>query len=537
MRSKFINSGFLEWMEKAVSKTAEWVEVPLADKIRKERSELNVLIGAIGHANTTQQNRNDLIKELQKTYPDFLGNLDAEKVTNEELRDRLTEVNEQYENKILLAIKDDKLKDNYNERTDLQLEELDLLQEIHAKELEIAELEGKQSEFAPASSEWMSFSGQLTNAAISLDSYNKKLESNRDRVVELREEEEKLNEAIAKMTSNIVGNKTPEPKKKKVGGTGGGSNTYGLSDYEEDEEDAMGVDDWMVSDKWDTYGAEELAARKASEQEWTEFLKREIEKRSQAAIKALEIEKEISDAREDLKLIQVAAIGQLASSLAGMFEQGSAAQIAMIAIEKASAIAQIWINLAKEKSAINFQAALMGPLGVPWRAAMTAKAIVGAKVNTGLVLAQTVASTVSSKKREKTQAYAQGKYPGVQTGTYGNRPHYALFNEVPGYPEMVVDGKTFKTMQMDYPGLIQAIYNVRDGKQPSGYAQGKYPEEANPTQPYTDPGLKTLIAENIETMKALQLNGIKAYVNKYGTNGLDEAISDIAEFKSKVYKK
>lgn len=166
--------------------------------------------------------------------------------------------------------------------------------------------------------------------------------------------------------------------------------------------------------------AQRLAEKKASEAEWTAFLKGEIDKRMDAEAKALEIEREIADARMQLKEIQVQAIGDLASTLAGMFEQGSAAQIAMIAVEKAIAIAQIWMNLAKEKSAINLAAANIAAMPIPgarvasiaYASAMTAKALAQAKINTGLIVAQTVASSVSSGKREKTPGYATGGFTG-----------------------------------------------------------------------------------------------------------------------------
>ncbi|NQU54152.1 MAG: phage tail tape measure protein, partial [Bacteroidetes bacterium] len=138
MHSKFINSNFLGWLEKVVGKTAEWTEVKLFETLQKEQSELNLLVASVTNVNNTQETRNTLIDELQRKYPDFLSNLDAEKLTNEELRDRLKEVNDEYEDKILLSIKEDALKANYKERMDLKLQELDAIKKI-AKYEEIAQ--------------------------------------------------------------------------------------------------------------------------------------------------------------------------------------------------------------------------------------------------------------------------------------------------------------------------------------------------------------------------------------------------------------
>lgn len=82
------------------------IEVPIEDKLREEQTELNVLVNRITDANVSQEKRNALIIQLQQQYPGFLGNLDAESVTNEQLAGRLAEVNNQYILKLALA-KDD----------------------------------------------------------------------------------------------------------------------------------------------------------------------------------------------------------------------------------------------------------------------------------------------------------------------------------------------------------------------------------------------------------------------------------------------
>ena len=78
-----------------------------SEVLRKEKIEVNTLVGAITNENISREARKSLIEELQKKYPDFLGNLNAETATNEDLRDRLKEVNEQYENKIKLAVQEE----------------------------------------------------------------------------------------------------------------------------------------------------------------------------------------------------------------------------------------------------------------------------------------------------------------------------------------------------------------------------------------------------------------------------------------------
>jgi hypothetical protein len=103
---------------------------------------------------------------------------------------------------------------------------------------------------------------------------------------------------------------------------------------------------------------------------------------------------------------------------------------------------------------------------------------------------------IANAERGKVRAMAKGKYPiqaddgktynasytdKLKTGFYDG-PHFGLFNEVPGQPELIIDGATTRKLQIDAPGIIRAIYDVRDGRMP-GYATGKYPELQAPLRP------------------------------------------------------
>jgi hypothetical protein len=171
----------------------------------------------------------------------------------------------------------------------------------------------------------------------------------------------------------------------------------------------------------------EIDALKSMEADWTEYLNTEVNKQIDILARQFELEKEIADARIALKDMQVEAIGQLASTLAGMFEQGSAAQIAMIAIEKAIAIAQIWINYAREMSAISLASAqiaatpFIGPaLGAAYYATMSAKAKSQAAINTGIVVAQVIAGAIGSNK-------SKGKRSGGFTNPYAGEDEITDF--------------------------------------------------------------------------------------------------------------
>lgn len=122
---------------------------------------------------------------------------------------------------------------------------------------------------------------------------------------------------------------------------------------------------------------------------------------------------------------------------------------------------------------------------------------------------------VANTQRNKVKGYAAGKYPGLQTGMYGSEPHIAMFNEVPGYPEIVVDGFTTRKMQVNYPQIAEAIYAIRDGRRPAAFSDGKYPDSSasgsssTSTAGGSDSSLRSIIEANTAAMQAI--SNIKIY--------------------------
>ncbi len=74
--------------------------------LEKERQGLNNLVGVILTTNKGSQKRKDLIVDLNKRYPNFLNNLDSEKVTNKELSNALRNTNKEYIKKIELQARE-----------------------------------------------------------------------------------------------------------------------------------------------------------------------------------------------------------------------------------------------------------------------------------------------------------------------------------------------------------------------------------------------------------------------------------------------
>ncbi len=228
--------------------------------------------------------------------------------------------------------------------------------------------------------------------------------------------------------------------------------------------------------------AEMLAAKKASEEEWTEFLKQQIEERENALARELEIETQIEQARQELKETRIDAIGQIAGAIAGMFDKGSAAYIAFFALEKAMALAQVWMSYAKESAAHHAVAATMGPAGIAYDAAMQAKALTTAGVNTGIIVAQTIAQLASGKKDQ----YFDGGYTGpggkykpagiVHAGEYVV-PQEGIQNPQikPLIDAIEINRRAGNLANVNMSGILESIPR-------NGYATGGYVSQA-PTKP------------------------------------------------------
>jgi len=85
--------------------------------IEKENTALNNLVDKIKSTTEGTQERFDLITELQTKYPDFLSNLDAEKVSNDDLTTSLKLHNKEFLKKLQLQSEQEKIQELINEKT------------------------------------------------------------------------------------------------------------------------------------------------------------------------------------------------------------------------------------------------------------------------------------------------------------------------------------------------------------------------------------------------------------------------------------
>lgn len=101
--NKGVFNDTISLLTSGVNLIKSWVSVPMSDTLETERNEMNALVGAITDTNTSTQTRLNLLGELSSKYPELFGNLDLEKVKNDELLKKLNEINAAYEKRIGLA--------------------------------------------------------------------------------------------------------------------------------------------------------------------------------------------------------------------------------------------------------------------------------------------------------------------------------------------------------------------------------------------------------------------------------------------------
>ena len=114
------------------------------------------LEGQLLDTNTSEIDRIEIIEKLQKEYPDFLKNIDAEKATNKQLSAAIGEVNEMLINKIILQEADEEIQEALNDaakdKKTLLENEMQLRNAIaqNAKQHNLEQTEGTLQERAAA---------------------------------------------------------------------------------------------------------------------------------------------------------------------------------------------------------------------------------------------------------------------------------------------------------------------------------------------------------------------------------------------------
>lgn len=121
-RDAWVNGGVKGAIDGIVASMADFVEVPISESLKEQQSRFNSLMFTLRDVNTTEEHRAKIIKELQESYGDRLGNLDLEKAGYEELEKAQRSANKQYLVEITLQKQKEKIQE-LNEKAADQLDE------------------------------------------------------------------------------------------------------------------------------------------------------------------------------------------------------------------------------------------------------------------------------------------------------------------------------------------------------------------------------------------------------------------------------
>jgi TP901 family phage tail tape measure protein len=125
MNDYFSNSAMADGLKSVALWMDEITETPLSEKLEEDQLQLGMLQVKLNDVNTSSEDRIALIQELQNQYPEYLGNLNAEKATNEQLNHAIELVNNQLINKIILQKKEEEVKAAANDAADIALEKIE----------------------------------------------------------------------------------------------------------------------------------------------------------------------------------------------------------------------------------------------------------------------------------------------------------------------------------------------------------------------------------------------------------------------------
>lgn len=102
-RMKPTLDGAVNALSGMVDRATKWMTVPVTEQLGQQQAKMNMLVRSITDYNLGEDQRKQKLAELQAAYPEYFGNIDTEKIKNEELLGILEDVNGEYSRKIEVA--------------------------------------------------------------------------------------------------------------------------------------------------------------------------------------------------------------------------------------------------------------------------------------------------------------------------------------------------------------------------------------------------------------------------------------------------
>lgn len=135
----FVNSTVVKGFQDITAALVQWMAVPVSEKLEEERVQMQVTYAKILQYNQGTKERTSLIKELQEQYPGFLANMDAEKVSNEQLADGIQKLNNELVNKIILQKQDEKMQKQVQRQAERRMDVLQQEDDVRSRMVKLAE--------------------------------------------------------------------------------------------------------------------------------------------------------------------------------------------------------------------------------------------------------------------------------------------------------------------------------------------------------------------------------------------------------------
>lgn len=112
--------GFVEGISSGIAEINRFISTPLSEKLQEQQGEFNALVNILKDVNIEESTRNQAIQQLQKDYPDYIGNIDLNTASQEDLNKVLEDGNKLFLQRIFLQQNEEKFADFARRRIALE---------------------------------------------------------------------------------------------------------------------------------------------------------------------------------------------------------------------------------------------------------------------------------------------------------------------------------------------------------------------------------------------------------------------------------
>jgi len=121
--------GLVDGFASFINKLTDFVEIPVSEKLEKDRIGMNNLFNALKETNISQDTRNKLLVRLNKNYGEYLPNIITEKTSLENLKKAQVEANAAMLQRVTILAAEEKLTEIRKRQIDNQIQAADLIVE------------------------------------------------------------------------------------------------------------------------------------------------------------------------------------------------------------------------------------------------------------------------------------------------------------------------------------------------------------------------------------------------------------------------